>query len=175
MVSILTRVVTFQDADFQEHDEVLLVLTLARDAVPGLAAKPDVDGPITARLSTVHALLLAHALRGTFYPSNTMYPLMMQFLLQRPEIDTKDLPMLFASLYSTSDEWRQERWWIIHFIADSMASSQDWRILTRRHVWDLLATMFQESSGDKALRRGILEVMWVFCGHGICFLTTFQY
>lgn len=165
----------FQDADFQEHDEVLLVLTLARDAVPSLDAKPGGGGATIARLSTVHALLLAHALRGIFYPSNTMYPLIMQFLLQRPEIDTKDLPMLFASLYSTSDEWRQERWWIIHFIADSMVSSQDWRILTRRHVWDLLATMFQESSGDKALRRGILEVTWICSGHPTRFLTIFQY
>lgn len=126
------------------------------------SATQDIDHRVLARLSTIHALLLAHALRCIFYPSNTMYPLIMQFLLQRPEIDTKDVPMLFASLYSTSDEWRQERWWIIRFIADGMAQSQDWSILTRRHVWDLLATMFQNGPTDKTLRRGILEVFLLF-------------
>lgn len=87
-----------------------------------------------------------------------MYPIIMRFLLQRPEVDTTDVPMLFASLYSVTDEWRQERTWIVRFIRDGIAGSEDWRILERRHVWDLLTTLFQTSSNDKPLRNGILEV-----------------
>lgn len=136
----------------------MLVLTLTRDAMP-LPSAPDSSDALPSRISTLHSLLLAHALRCIFYPSNVMYPLIMRFLLQRPEIDTSDVPMLFASLYSTSDEWRQERWWIIHLIADGMSQSQDWKILTRRHVWDLLATIFQSSPSDKSLRKSILEVI----------------
>lgn len=131
---------------------------MGRDAVPAMASPPHPDAASVARLSTLHSLLLAHALRCIFYPSTVMYPLIMRFLLQRPQIDTTDVPMLFASLYSTTDEWRQERRWIIHFIADGMAQSQDWKILTRRHVWDLLSTIFQTSPTDITLRRGILEV-----------------
>lgn len=131
---------------------------MARDALPAVTDSPNSDVPPVARLSTLHSLLLAHALRCIFYPSTTMYPLIMRFLLQRPQIDTTDVPMLFASLYSTTDEWRQERRWIIRFIADGIVQSQDWNILTRRHVWDLLSTIFQASPSDKTLRWSILEV-----------------
>lgn len=130
---------------------------MARDAISPPNINDD-EGCSTPLFSTLHSLLLAHALRCIFYPSIVMYPLIMRFLLQRPEVDTSDVPMLFASLYSTSDEWRQERWWIIQLIANGMSHSQDWNILTRRHVWDLLATMFQTSPSDKSLRKGILEV-----------------
>lgn len=132
---------------------------MGRNAVPAMSDSPRHDTAFVAGLPTPHALLLAHALRCIFYPSTTIYPLIMRFLLQRPQVDITDVPMLFASLYSTTDEWRQERRWIIHFIADGMVQSQDWTILTRRHVWDLLSTIFQTSVSDKALRRGILEVV----------------
>ncbi|KAF8308276.1 hypothetical protein DL93DRAFT_2119068 [Clavulina sp. PMI_390] len=156
---------TMAEADFQERDEVLLLLRLARDAMtPPLSQHGD-EIPASARLSTIHALLLAHGLRCIFYPSNSMYPLIMQFLLQRPELDTRDVPMLFASLYSTSDEWRQERAWFLRFIADGMTQSQDWKILGKRHVWALLATMFQESPGGKQFRRGVLDVLGQLANH----------
>ena len=90
-----------------------------------------------------------------------MYPIIMRFLLQRPEVDTLDVPMLFASLYSASEEWRQERAWIVRFVADGMVGSEDWKILVHRHVWDLLATLFQTSLGDRSLRKGILEVRFI--------------
>lgn len=131
---------------------------MARDALPAVTDSEKSEIAPVARLSTLHSLLLAHALRCIFYPSTTMYPLIMRFLLQRPQIDTTDVPMLFASLYSTTDGWRQERRWIIRFIADGIVQSQDWNILTRRHVWGLLSTIFQASPSDKTLRRSILEV-----------------
>ena len=87
-----------------------------------------------------------------------MYPLTSRFLLQRPELDKGDVPMLFSLLYSSSDDWRKERAWIVRFLADGMKSSQDWKVLTRRHTWDLLATLFQASDTDSALRIGILDV-----------------
>lgn len=48
--------------------------------------------------------------------------------------------------------------WIVRFIANGMVGSEDWKILARRHVWDLLATLFQASPVDKGLRRAILDV-----------------
>lgn len=66
--------------------------------------------------------------------------------------------MLFSMLYSSSDEWKKERGWIIRMLADGMVSTADWRVLKRRHTWDLLASLFQSSQKDKALRAGILEV-----------------
>lgn len=49
---------------------------------------------------------------------------------------------------------------MIKFLGDGMVGSEDWRILKRRHTWDLLASLFQSADGveDTSLRMGILEV-----------------
>jgi nucleolar pre-ribosomal-associated protein 1 len=110
-----------------------------------------------------------HALRAVFNPSSFIYPLTARFLLQRPSLDTADVPMLYNLLYSSSDDhWKKERGWMIKFLADGMVGSEDWRALKRRHTWDLLASLFQSADGldSTPLRMGILEVclLWVYIG-----------
>jgi len=142
----------YQNADMQEKPHVFLILGLLRDAV-----MPS-DGEVPVRLPSYTTLLLAHALRGVFYPSNFIYPLTARFLLQRPRLDVNDVPMLYNMLFSSGDHWKKDRAWIIRFLADGMQSTADWRVFKRRHTWDLLASMFQSSENDIALRKGILEV-----------------
>lgn len=81
-----------------------------------------------------------------------------RFLMQRPTLDTTDVPMLYNMLYSSSDNWKKERGWIIRFLSDGMHSTDDWRVFKRRHTWDLLASMFQSTDHDRPLRRGVFEV-----------------
>ena len=141
----------------QEKGHVTNLLDLLRDQLR--APSSDVDQ--VARLPSYTTLLLAHALRGIFDPSNFIYPITARFLLQRPELDITDVPMLFGLLYSSSDNWKKERGWIIRFLADGMQSSEDWHISKRRHMWDLLASLYQ-SSDDRPLRHGVLEVTIYF-------------
>lgn len=151
----MPRVITdnqLQSADMQEKEQVLYILNLLRDQLP---SSPE-DLPV--RLPSYVTLFLAHALRGIFYPSNFIYPITARFLLQRPELDLNDVPLLFGLLYSSTDDWKKERAWIVRFLADGMQSSEDWRLLKRRHTWDLLASLFESSFSDKTLRHGILEV-----------------
>lgn len=136
----------------QEKSQTLHVLCLLKNTMhPTPNHSPQ-------RLPTYTTLILLHALRAIFYPSNFIYPRTARFLLQRPEMDIGDVPMLFGMLYSSSDEWKKERGWIIRMLADGMVSTADWRVLKRRHTWDLLASLFQSSQKDKTLRAGILEV-----------------
>lgn len=138
----------------QEKPHVIYLLNLLRGHIP---VPTDGSGP--PRLPTYASLILCHAIRGIFYPSNFIYPLTARFLLQRAELDTRDVPMFLGMLYSCSDEnWRRERVWMIRFLTDGMASAQDWKILRKRHAWDLVASMFQGFSQDHILRNGILEV-----------------
>lgn len=137
----------------QEKAHVIHLLDLLRDQLG--SASNDMD--CIPRLPSYTTLLSAHALRGIFYPSSFIYPITARFLLQRPELDITDVPMLFSLLYSSSDNWKKERIWIIKFLADGMRSSEDWRILKRRHTWDLLASLYQGSTDDKPLRHGVLE------------------
>jgi nucleolar pre-ribosomal-associated protein 1 len=138
----------------QEKPHALYILHLLKDAFN----EPLEDGP-SQRLPSFSTLLLAHALRGVFYPEHFIYPLTARFLLQRPELDTTDVPMLYTMLYGSSDDWRKDRSWILKFLADAMLSAGDeeWKIFKRRHTWDLLASLFQSERQDRALRNEILE------------------
>lgn len=143
-----------QSADMQEKPHVIYLLNLLRDQIPVPA-----DGRSPPRLPTYASLILCHAIRGIFYPSNFIYPLTARFLLQRAGLDSQDVPMFLGMLYSDSNEnWRRERAWMVRFLADGMMSAQDWRISRKRHTWDLVASMFQGFSQDHTLRNGILEV-----------------
>ena len=143
-----------KDADMQEKHHVLYILHLLKNALK----EPVEEGP-TQRLPSFSTLLLSHALRGVFYPEHFVYPLTARFLLQRPELDTSDVPMLYSMLYSSSDDWKKERSWILKFLADAMLSpgDEEWRIFKRRHTWDLLAGLFQSGRQDRTLRNEILE------------------
>ncbi|KAF9558394.1 hypothetical protein CPC08DRAFT_639060 [Agrocybe pediades] len=153
-----------ETADLQERPHVLYILNLLKDlypsTIPTNATFSDPEYP--RRLPTYTALLLMHSLRAVFNPSNFIYPITARFLLQRPTLDITDVPMLYNLLYSSADEsWKKERTWIIKFLADGMVGSEDWRILKRRHTWDLLASLFQSSTSveDAPLRAAILEVL----------------
>ncbi|KAG9040570.1 hypothetical protein FS842_002985, partial [Serendipita sp. 407] len=119
------------------------------------------------RLSTYTTLFFAHAIRAVYTPASSLYPLVSRFLLQRPEFDLNDPPMLYSMLYSSlsSDfgkrggNWKRERVWMLRFLADGMVSSQDWKVLQRRHTWDLLATTYHTHSNDGAIKQGVLKVL----------------
>jgi len=91
---------------------------------------------------------------------------MSRFLLQRPEFDPHDPPMLYSMLYSglsseswkKEGSWKRERIWILKFLADGMVSTQDWEVLKRRHTWDLLATAFTAHRHDRTIRVAVLKV-----------------
>ncbi|KAG5635154.1 hypothetical protein H0H81_012205 [Sphagnurus paluster] len=142
-----------ETADLQERPHVIHILHLLKDILPS----PTDELP--RRLPSYTSLLLLHALRAIFYPSNFIYPITARFLLQRPELDTDDVPMLYNMLYSSSDDWKKERGWMIRFLSDGMMSTEAWRILKGRHTWELLASIFQSSEEDRALRSGVLEVL----------------
>ncbi len=150
----------------QEKQQVVYVLGLLRNLYPSNLEGH--SGATAPRLPSFTTLVLAHAMRAIFYPSNFIYPLTSKFLLQRPEMDPSDVPMLYSMLFSSSDDWKRERAWMLRFLSDGMLSSEDWRIFKRRHTWDLLASLFQRSVDDKQLRRSVLEVSLHFDSAAQC-------
>ncbi|KAG8218153.1 ribosome 60S biogenesis N-terminal-domain-containing protein [Butyriboletus roseoflavus] len=149
-----------QMSDMHEKPQVIYVFRLLKHAI---YPPTNADGP-PRRLPTFTTLILLHALRGIFYPSNFIYPRTARFLLQRPELDVSDVPMLFGMLYSSSDEWKKERGWMLRMLGDGMVSTADWKVLKRRHTWDLVASIFQSSKNDTTVRAGILEIFFLGVG-----------
>ncbi|RXW16240.1 hypothetical protein EST38_g9609 [Candolleomyces aberdarensis] len=153
-----------QNADLQERDHVLYLLGLLKNAVvapPANSNSKDAQTDASAedgedqarfppRLPSYTTLLLFHALRGIFNPSTFMYPLTSRFLLQRAELDITDVPMLYNMLYSSDQgDWKKERGWMLRFLADGALTGSgvsDWRLLKRRHVWDLVASMYSSAA-----------------------------
>ncbi|KAL4250925.1 Nucleolar pre-ribosomal-associated protein 1 [Abortiporus biennis] len=142
------------ETDIVEKPHVMHILHLLRD----IYSDNHSDEEHPPRVSAYTTLHLAHSLRGIFYPSNFIYPITARYLLQRPELDPGDVPMLYGMLYSAGDQWKKERLWIIRFLGDGMVGREEWRVLKRRHTWDLAASQFQVEN-DKALRHGILEFL----------------
>ncbi|KIJ58984.1 hypothetical protein HYDPIDRAFT_46996, partial [Hydnomerulius pinastri MD-312] len=116
-----------QRSDMQEKPQVLYAFRLLKNVMPPPANARDPPRPIP----TYASLILLHALRGIFYPSNFIYPRTARCLLQRPELDVLDVPMLFGMLYSSSAEWKEERGWIVRLLGDDMASAEDRKVLRR--------------------------------------------
>ncbi|KAF9068316.1 ribosome 60S biogenesis N-terminal-domain-containing protein [Rhodocollybia butyracea] len=143
-----------EHAEMLETPHVFHILSLLRDVLhPAHGHAPE-------RLPSYTTLLLAHALRGVFYPSNFTYPITARFLLQRSTLDIGDVPMLYGMLYSSAeDHGKRDRAWIIRMLADGMQSSADWRVFKSRHTWDLLASLFQSEEKERSLKRGVLEVL----------------
>lgn len=79
------------------------------------------DG-IVERVPFMMALFFAHALRTIGEPSSYLYPLVSAFLLRRPVMDFKDVPMLYDLLYAAGQGSKRERRWMVRFIRDSVRS-----------------------------------------------------
>lgn len=148
---------------FHEQLQLLHTLQLVRHACTPSSPSPvdetneDKLGK-QPRLPSLSALFVAHALRSLASPSSFLYPLSSRFLLQRPVLDIGDVPLLYSSLYSSSDNARRERGWLLRLLRDGTRSASDIRILKRRHVPSLLATLIH-ASNDAGFRRSALGVL----------------
>lgn len=109
-----------QETDFQEQTQVLYTLYLLRHS----CKRPNPPSRTPHRSPTLSTLFFAHTLRAIGTPSSFLYPATSRFLLQRPQIDAGDVPLLYGMLYSSEDEWKQERGWMIRFVRDGMQTAQ---------------------------------------------------
>lgn len=132
---------------FFERAQLTYTLRLLRHALP----------TSTSRLPILSTLFFAYALRSLANPSHFFYPLSSRFLLQRSVFDSEDTPLLYGMLYANGEGWKRERNWMVRFLKEGVRSEADWRVIRRRKVWSLMATLFIESL-DPVFRRSILQV-----------------
>lgn len=148
-----------QHTSFREKNLVYLVLDRVRNTIP---APPPTS--ITGAydevpwLPVMPTLFAAHALHLIATPYSPMFPETFRFLLQRPHLDTLDVPMLYTSMHSSLDEWASQRAWILRFLTDAlrahalvartthprgvMRAKTEWSAFKRRHVWDLILGIY---------------------------------
>lgn len=147
---------SIHSSDLQERDHILLALDSLRST---LSAPEEGSSPVPAPLPLTTTLFFAHHFRLLASPSSIFYPVSSRFLLQRSTFDTSDVPMLYNMLQSTDAEhWRAHRLWMLRFLRDTLLSgggTLEWRVMKRRYVWDLLASM--HSGAKSALLSAVDE------------------
>ncbi|KAM0791109.1 hypothetical protein ACM66B_004398 [Microbotryomycetes sp. NB124-2] len=125
--------------ELKERDEMMLVLTQTRMCL---------YSPVGEPIPAIIALFLSEAMATIGRPSSPRYPLFVRFLLQRPVLDQKDVPMLYQMFYSTSEQPLQDRVWILRMVEMGLCRSQDWKVLRRRQVFELLASLFETAKAS---------------------------
>ncbi|GAA6049204.1 hypothetical protein JCM3770_003309 [Rhodotorula araucariae] len=153
--TLATLLKKIQSLTFRENDELNLVLTQVRLAIYSSAGEA-----IPASI----ALFLAHCIALVGAPESPLYPAFMRFLLQRSTIDARDVPMFYMMLFSSNaDEFaaapREEKVWMVRYLTEGLVRMQDWKIYRRRQVFEILASLFQSSRHDPALRKLILKFL----------------
>lgn len=140
-----------EQSNMKEKNQVMLFLNVFRN---GLVYDDDVPVIVPSLISSFAAQCLMIILK----PDSDMYPLINQFCLQRPVLDFDDIPMFYSLFYSTSNECRKERIWILRLILRGINTVQDYRILQRRHVFEILMKFFVSPVADSGCRKIVLEV-----------------
>ncbi|WFD18435.1 hypothetical protein MCAP1_000638 [Malassezia caprae] len=162
---------SLQATEFREKELALLVLERVRDCVPPPPAT-SVRGTYdeVPWLPTMPLLLAAHGLRALAAPHQPLFPVLFRFLLQRPLLDTSDVPLLYGLLHSTTNEAPAERAWMLRFLTDALhahalvAECPDKQALARarwegkafkrRHVWELVLSLYGYVAGAQGMPRG---------------------
>lgn len=93
----------------------MLVLTHARNCIYSLAGEA---------IPSVIALFLANCMHIIGTPESTLYPAFTRFLLQRPLLDQRDVPMFYLLFYTTSEEPVEDHRWLLRFLAEGLVRSQ---------------------------------------------------
>ncbi|ORY47184.1 ribosome 60S biogenesis N-terminal-domain-containing protein [Leucosporidium creatinivorum] len=148
--ALKTALVKLEALTFREKDEIVLILTQARNCIYSSAGEA---------IPSVIALFLANCMHIIGTPESTLYPAFTRFLLQRPILDQRDVPMFYLLFYTTSDEPVEDHRWLLRFLAEGLVRSQDWKIYRRRQTFELLASLLQTSKQDPASRKLVLQFL----------------
>ena len=111
---------------FRERSQMIVLLRNVRYAVES----PD------ERLSGLVSSFLAQSAYLMLHPPHALYALVNSFLLKRPNIDVKDVPM-FYELFNTGEEGTLggvSRTWIMEVLFQGVHSKEDLHILSRRYA-----------------------------------------
>lgn len=161
LVLVSNVYLALREADFQEKDHLIMVLDLLRDALDSSSTMQDDVATDAPFLPTTTTLFIAHSLRSVTTPGSFISPVISHFLLQRPELDIGDVPLLYNLLYTASDKYKQERMWILRFLRDVARSGgrSDWKIFKRRRTWELLASLYDahDSNSTGSSERAVEE------------------
>ena len=107
-----------QEKYSRERDQIVLLLESLRHSIVSTKEDPF---PI---IPTIISEFLARGIVILTKPDSDMYLLYNRFFLQRAAIDLADVPMFYDMFYSSTEDCKKERKWMLKLISDSLKSQQ---------------------------------------------------
>lgn len=136
---------------FKEQPQVLWLLQSLQNAAGDEAQD---------RIPSIIAIFVAQGLSIQMNSSNVLYYRLNNFLLARPTLDLKDIPLFYNLLNSDGDDYRRDQKMILHMIKSGLSTDSDYSLFRRRHVFDLILNLYQSGSADNATKRLVLETIY---------------
>lgn len=153
--AMLDRVFSLFDNDraaFRERNQIDTLLESFRNAIV-------IEGGGVPRVPKIVTAFLGHALQIATRPAHELFLQVNKFFLQRPNMDLDDIPMLYELLYSSDDDHRVKRAFILNLLEIGAGIPSDYKLYQRRHVLEILMTLFWSPLTSQNERNSILKVM----------------
>lgn len=136
---VLSRYMMHLDgARFREKKQIFHLLTYLKNSIT----------EEFCRLSTLMTCFVARVAHILLKPEHPFYIMMNSFLLQRPALDLRDLPLFYNMFNSSTMQHASERSWMLQLLVDGMKDSPDYYLYKRRHVIELALSYHDSPISD---------------------------
>jgi hypothetical protein len=152
LLAVFHESLTIETSGFKASRQLSLMLENFRNAI---------EFPMQ-RIPSLLAVFMNDVINILSRPAHTMFSHMNYFLLARPQLDLRDVPMFYELFNSSSPTtYKQERSWMLHLLRRGVRDSTDVDLLLHRHVLSVLLSFYGSQLSDGHTRNLILQVLAV--------------
>eukprot|EP00794_Sanderia_malayensis_P000250 gene250-869_t len=147
---ILARFTNHLEASrFREKNQISILLDSFRNAIT----------EETMQLPSISCCFLIRCLQIILRADQYFYPIINNYLLQKPCMIIKDVPLLLPMLNSSNLQYSLERAWVLKLLHSGFRTAADYYIYKRRHVFELLMTLCDSPICDKSAKKPIYDLL----------------
>lgn len=136
-------------AKFNEKLEVQCLLKSLKNSI----TKP------CCYIPSLITVFLYESLNILMKPQNNLYKSINKFLINKPSIDLKDIPMFYTLLNSGNEEYKSDRGWIMRYLLKALQTKEDYNTCLKKHIFTVLFSYFDSSIADTYTRLLILRIV----------------
>ncbi|XP_068755165.1 nucleolar pre-ribosomal-associated protein 1-like isoform X2 [Montipora capricornis] len=147
---VLTRFMThLEGAHFKESKQIFHLLKYLKNGIT----------EANCRLSSVMACFVSRMADILLKPEHPFYVTMNSFLLQRPSLQLRDLPLFYSMFNSGTMEHMTERSWMLQLLVDGMKDNPDYYLYKRRQVFELTLSYHNSPVSDQHSQNLVTELL----------------
>ncbi|XP_019850341.1 PREDICTED: uncharacterized protein LOC109581046 [Amphimedon queenslandica] len=129
---------------FTERSLIMALMEILCNSVP----------EVNARLSVLTSSFFAKAVSLFVHTEEPMFPMVADYMIKKPFLDSKDIPLYSALVHTTKDE---ERSWVIELLCDGLKCSSDYQIYRKHSVLSYLMALYNSPLLDERSKSMIVN------------------